>query len=85
MFGRKGNVPIDFNVHATYDADEKLQECLQITDVFLICLHLCRHICMVISQFTMLQAEGDAEAQEKQRRDTEADVKTNVENAQNKQ
>ena len=33
----------------------------------------------------MLQAEGDAEAQEKQRRDMEADVKTNVENAQKKQ
>ena len=38
MFGRKGNLPIDFNVHATYDADEKLQEFLQVTDVFLICL-----------------------------------------------
>ena len=32
----------------------------------------------------LLQAEGDAEAQEK-RRDMEADVKTNVENAQRKQ
>ena len=32
----------------------------------------------------MLQAEGDAEAQEKQR-DMEANVKTNVENAQKKQ
>ena len=30
MFGRKGNLPIDFNIHATYDADAKLQEFLQV-------------------------------------------------------
>jgi len=29
MFGRKANLPIDFNV-ATYDADEKLGEFLQV-------------------------------------------------------
>jgi len=30
MFGRKANLPIDFNVVATYDADEKLGEFLQV-------------------------------------------------------
>ena len=39
---------------------------------------------MVISQITVLHVEGDGEAQEK-RRDMEAGVKTNVENAQKKQ
>jgi len=30
MFGRKANLPIDFNVVATYDTDEKLGEFLQV-------------------------------------------------------
>jgi len=30
MFGRKANLLIDFNVVATYDADEKLGEYLQV-------------------------------------------------------
>ena len=39
---------------------------------------------MIIFVNLLLQAKGDAEAQEKQR-DMEAEVKTNVENAQRKQ
>ena len=30
MFGRKENLPIDFNAAATYDPDEKLTEFLQV-------------------------------------------------------
>ena len=84
MFGRKGNLPIDFNIHATYDADAKLQEFAGNLN-FQISVYI--HILDMLHDHLvnlLLQAEGDAEAQEK-RRDMEADVKTNVENAQRKQ
>lgn len=64
MFGRKGNLPIDFNIHATYDADAKLQGVFAGNLNFQISVYI--HILDMLHDHLinlLLQAEGDAEAQ----------------------
>ncbi len=83
MFGRKANLPIDFNAAATYDPDEKLTEFLQVVNVYndFVILYI-----ILLPILLVLQAqEGDPDAQEEQRRNVESEVKSNVENAQKKQ
>ena len=71
MFGRRGNLPIDFNVVTNYNPDECLKGFLQV-----------KHL---VNIFIHVQAkEEDAEAEEKRRKEMESAIKANIEKVQEK-